>query len=124
MQKQNVLLLFSDEHRQDALGCYGHPFVQTPNLDRLATQGTRFTKAYTPSPICVPARAALATGQYVHKTRCWSNAQAYAGQPRSFGHELQGEGLRVESIGKLHYRGSEYDNGFDEENLPLYIHGG
>jgi choline-sulfatase len=124
MSNLNVLFLFSDEHRRDALGCYGHPLVKTPNLDRLAARGTRFTNAYTPSPICVPARAALATGQYVHATRCWSNAQAYQGVPSSWGHRLQQHGYRVDSIGKLHYRGSEFDNGFDHEILPMYIRNG
>lgn len=120
----NVLFLFSDEHRRDALGCYGHKLVKTPNLDSLAARGARFTKAYTPSPICVPARASLAAGEYVHKTHCWSNAQAYQGNPRSWGHELQSHNCRVNSLGKLHYRGSEFDNGFDEEILPLYIKNG
>ena len=124
MSIQNVLFLFSDEHRRDALGCYGHAQVKTPNLDRLAARGTRFTNAYTPSPICVPARASLAAGEYVHKTRCWSNAQAYQGDPESWGHRLQSQGHRVDSIGKLHYRGKEYDNGFDNEILPLYIRNG
>ena len=124
MTKLNVLFLFSDEHRRDALGCDGHPLVQTPNLDRLAQQGTRFLNAYTTSPICVPARASMASGEYVHKTRCWSNAQAYEGAPRSWGHQLQSQGHRVDSIGKLHYRGSEYDNGFDQEILPMYIRDG
>ena len=124
MSKPNILILFSDEHRRDAAGCYGHPLVKTPNLDRLAQTGTRFTRAYTPSPICVPARSALAAGQYVHNTRCWSNAQAYHGEPPSFGHVLQQAGLTVESIGKLHYRGSDTNNGFDHEHLPLYIKDG
>ena len=124
MSDLNVLLLFSDEHQRDALGCYGHATVKTPNLDKLAARGTRFTNAYTPSPICVPARASLATGEYVHKTRCWSNAQAYQGKPSSWGHRLQLQEHRVDSIGKLHYRGKEYDNGFDNEILPLYIRNG
>ena len=124
MSNRNVLFLFSDEHRRDALGCHGHPLVKTPNLDRLAATGTRFTQAYTTSPICVPARAAMACGQYVHETRCWSNAQAYQGQPPSWGHALQAGGMRVDSIGKLHYRGAEFDNGFDNEILPMYIRGG
>ncbi len=124
MQKLNVLFLFSDEHRRDALGCYGHPLVKTPNLDKLAERGTRFSNAYTSSPICVPARASLAAGEYVYKTRCWSNAQAYQGEPKSWGHQLQSQGHRVDSIGKLHYRAKEFDNGFDHEILPLYIRNG
>ena len=124
MSKLNVLFLFSDEHRRDALSCDGHPLVQTPNLDRLAQQGTRFLNAYTTSPICVPARASMASGEYVHKTRCWSNAQAYQGEPKSWGHQLQSQGHRVDSIGKLHYRGNEFDNGFDQEIIPMYIRDG
>lgn len=124
MPDLNVLFLFSDEHQRDALGCYGHALVKTPHLDQLAARGTRFTNAYTSSPICVPARASLAAGEYVNKTGCWSNAQAYQGEPESWGHRLQSQGHRVDSIGKLHYRGKEYDNGFDNEILPLYIRNG
>jgi len=124
MSKMNVLFLFSDEHRRDALGCYGHSHVKTPNLDKLAACGTRFSNAYTSSPICVPARASMAAGEYVYKTRCWSNAQAYEGEPKSWGHRLQAQGHRVDSIGKLHYRGKEFANGFDNEILPLYIQNG
>ena len=62
----NVLFIMSDEHQQKAAGCYGHSFVKTPTLDKLAKSGTRFTNAYTTSPICVPARASFATGRYVH----------------------------------------------------------
>ena len=124
MRPANVLILFSDEHRRDALGCAGHPQVRTDNLDGLARRGTRFTRAYTPSPICVPARASLATGRYVHETRCWSNAQAYHGQPRGWGHVLRDHGIRVESIGKLHYRGSDTNNGFEREILPLHVRDG
>ncbi|MEM7207302.1 MAG: sulfatase-like hydrolase/transferase [Pseudomonadota bacterium] len=124
MSNLNVLFLFSDEHRFDAMGCAGHALVKTPQLDALAKRGTRFERAYTTSPICVPARASLASGQYVHKTRCWSNAQAYSGTPKSWGHALQAVGRRVDSIGKLHYRGNEFDNGFDNEILPMYIRDG
>jgi choline-sulfatase len=124
MSNLNVLFLFSDEHRRDALGCYGHPLLKTPNLDVLASRGTRFSNAYTSSPICVPARASMAAGEYVYTTRCWSNAQAYQGEPQSWGHRLQSQGHRVDSIGKLHYRAKEFDNGFDNEILPLYIQNG
>ena len=54
----NVLVLMSDQHNPKVLGCAGSDVVQTPNLDALAASGTRFTSAYTNSPICVPARAA------------------------------------------------------------------
>ena len=59
---KNLLVIMSDEHNPKVMGTAGHPLVQTPNLDRLAARGIRFTSAYTTSPICVPARAAFATG--------------------------------------------------------------
>jgi len=114
----------ADEHARSALGCYGHDVVQTPVLDRLAASGTRFTQAYTPSPVCVPARAAFATGRHVFQTRCWSNAQPYAGQMPGWGHRLMEEGHEVVSIGKLHYRSQEDDNGFSREIMPLHVRDG
>ena len=120
----NVLLILSDEHARSALGCYGAAHMQTPNLDALASCGVRFDRAYTPSPICVPARASIATGRYVHQTGFWSNAQAYDGSVMSFGHRLMEHGHRVASVGKLHYRSAEDDNGFDPELIPLHIRDG
>ncbi len=75
----NVLILCSDQHSRHILGCYGNPVVRTPYLDALAARGTRFANAYTPSPICVPARACLATGRYAHDIECWDNAAPYDG---------------------------------------------
>ena len=112
----------SDEHNKRVLGCYGHPQVRTPNLDALAARGTRFTNAYTNCPICVPARAAFATGRYVHQIGYWDNAIAYDGRVPSWGHRLMAQGHRVTSIGKLHYVNSNAErNGFHEEILPLHI---
>ena len=121
MQPTNLLFILSDQHTRDMTGCYGHPLVQTPNLDRLAQQGTRFTSAYTNCPICVPARASLATGRYVHQIGYWDNAFPYEGETPSWGHRLKAQGYRVDSIGKLHFRSNEDDNGFTEEVDPLHV---
>ncbi|MGV0958994.1 MAG: sulfatase-like hydrolase/transferase [Limnohabitans sp.] len=121
---QNVIVIMSDEHDPRHSGCYGSPFVQTPHLDALAARGVRFSKAYTPSPICVPARAAFATGQRVHQARLWDNALPYHGQIRSWGHVLQEQHICVESIGKLHYREVGDPAGFDVEHLPMHVMGG
>jgi choline-sulfatase len=83
-----------------------------------------FTDGYTPSPICVPARAAFATGMRVHQTGHWDNAAPYAGDPESWGHVLQRSHVRVESIGKLHYRNETDPVGFDREHLPMHVVGG
>ena len=98
---KNVLFIMSDEHQQKASGCYGHPFVKTPTIDKLAASGTRFTNAYTNSPICVPARASFATGRYVHDIGYWDNAHAYEGRIKGWGHALQKAGMHCLSIGKL-----------------------
>ncbi|MCL4151032.1 UNVERIFIED_CONTAM: hypothetical protein GTU68_037047, partial [Idotea baltica] len=114
----------SDEHQARAMGCAGHPFVKTPNLDALAAKGIRFTDAYTPSPICVPARASFASGRHVHVNRLWDNAMPYTGEPKGWGHTLQGANVPVESIGKLHYRSEEDPAGFDTEHIPMQVVGG
>jgi choline-sulfatase len=124
MQPTNLLYILSDQHNRDALGCYGHPLVQTPNLDRLAARGTRFTNAYTPCPICVPARASLATGRYVHQIRYWDNGIPYDGAVPSWHHRLREQGHQVDVIGKLHFRSADDDNGWSREIDPLHVVGG
>ena len=121
---RNLLIIMSDEHQARALGCAGHPFVHTPNIDALAERGIRFTGACTPSPICVPARAAFATGKYVHQIGYWDNAMAYDGKVPGWGHRLQRAGIPVESIGKLHYRSEDDPAGFDSEHIPMMVVGG
>lgn len=117
----NLLILMADEHARQVLGCYGNGLIRTPNLDRLAARGTLFPNAYTPSPICVPARASFATGRYAHDTRLWDNAFGYTGTPRSWGHDLQDAGRTVGSIGKLHYRREEDPTGLDFQLLPMHL---
>ncbi|MGQ0524840.1 MAG: sulfatase-like hydrolase/transferase [Betaproteobacteria bacterium] len=122
MQPANLVFIMSDEHNKRVLGSYGHTMIRTPNLDRLAARGTRFTSAYTNCPICVPARAAFAPGQYVHRIRYWDNAIAYDGRVATWGHRLMAQGHHVAAIGKLHYVDSDPQrNGFDEEILPMHI---
>ncbi len=124
MSKRNCLIIMSDEHSRELMSCYQNSIVQTPNLDKLAARGVRFTNAYTPSPICVPSRASFATGRYVHETRCWTNAQPYDGSTPGWGHRLMEEGCHVTSIGKQHFRSDKDPNGFTEEILPLHVKGG
>ena len=81
----------------------------------------RFTDAYCNSPICVPSRASFATGRYVHEIRFWDNAIPYNGSRPSWGHRLIEAGHSCVSIGKLHYRSTEDNNGFDPELMPLHV---
>ena len=100
---RNVIVIMSDEHNPKVMGCAGHPVVSTPHLDELARRGTRFSSAYTTSPVCVPARAAFALGKYIHQIGYWDNADAYDGARPSWHHVLRTAGHQVVSIGKLHF---------------------
>lgn len=122
-EARNLILILSDEHNRAIAGCYGHPLARTPNLDALAARGTIFRNAYCNSPICVPSRAALATGRYVHRTGCWDNAQPYRGHIPSWHHGVRDAGVETVAIGKLHFRSSVDDNGFDDEIMAVHIHG-
>jgi len=112
----NVLLIMTDEHRPDAMGCAGHPIVETPTMDSLAADGTRFTDAYCPSPLCGPSRAAFATGQYVHENGYWDNATVYDGAVDSWGHHFADRDVPVTTIGKQDYEPG-VDNGFEDQRL-------
>ncbi|GAB2916191.1 sulfatase-like hydrolase/transferase [Paralcaligenes sp. KSB-10] len=124
MKTPNLIIIMNDEHNKKMLGFNGHPMVKTPNLDKLAAKGTVFRNAYTNSPICVPARAALATGRYVHQNKCWDNAIAYDGRMRSWARHLRDTGHEVISIGKLHYANADIDAGFSEQIIPMHIEAG
>lgn len=121
MQPTNFVFIMADEHNASFMGCSGHPLVKTPNLDALASRGTRFTNAYTPSPLCVPARASMATGQYVHDIGYWDGAIAYDGRVPGWQHRLQDTNHRVVSIGKLHYRDAGIPAGFDEQIEAMHL---
>src|SRR5215213_5040574 len=72
----NILLILTDQHRPDAMGCAGNPVVQTPNLDRLAAEGVRFSRAYCQGPLCMPARASFLTERYVRDHGVDNNSKA------------------------------------------------
>jgi choline-sulfatase len=122
VQPKNVLFIMSDQHSPHVVGCYGNPVVQTPHLDALAARGTRFAHAYTPTPICVPARASFATGRYGHTLGAWDNAKPYLGtEAPSWGHRLTAQGHKVTTVGKLHYRRVDDPTGFPDQRLPMHV---
>lgn len=124
MKPQNLLFIMSDQHAPRYIGALGNSTIKTPSIDRLADQGTCFTNAYTPSPICVPARASFATGRPVHQIQYWDNAMGYDGRIKGWGHRLQENGIRVDSIGKLHYRHEDDPVGFDHQVNHMHIKDG
>ena len=93
-----------DQMRWDAMACAGDEQIQTPNLDRLAARGIRFTNGFTPNPICVPARASLTTGCYPHKcTGRKNNSGAIKDEFPKLGEEFVKRGYKTYCVGKLHY---------------------
>jgi arylsulfatase A-like enzyme len=112
--RPNILFIMVDEMRWDAMGCEKHSIVKTPNLDRLAAQGVRFSSSYTVSPVCSPSRASAFTGRYAHVHGCISN-----GIPANNGEIflpsiLKHHGYHTAIAGKLHYTPARFDYGFDQ----------
>ncbi len=100
--RPNILVICSDEHHPGFAGYRGHPFVRTPNLDRLAEQGMVFRRAYMSMSMCWPCRAELYTGLYpLHTGVCWNHTPARIGT-RSITHYLGNLGYRVGLAGKVH----------------------
>src|SRR5687767_14120761 len=64
--RPNIVFVLVDDLRWDALGCTGHPFLKTPNIDRVAAEGMIFRNAFVTTPLCSPSRASYLTGQYAH----------------------------------------------------------
>jgi len=122
---RNILVLFADQHRQDCIGAYGNTIVRTPNLDRLARTGIRFTNAYSPAPVCTPARACVQTGRWAHNHGLIYNTgtaprrdslNETTPNSRYFSASLRDKGWRLSHIGKWHIglqKPSAY--GYDEE---------
>jgi choline-sulfatase len=93
------------------MGCYGHPVVQTPNLNRLAERGVRFDAAYSPCPLCAPARASLMTGTYISHNKVWDNAAPLSSDQPTFAHYLALAGYDTVTSGKMHYAGPDQLHG-------------
>jgi len=115
MPPVNVLLITADQFRADCLGCSGADFLATPNYDRLAAEGVRFTRAFASNPICVPARATLTTGNHAHKcTGSKDNdGRIREGQPK-LAELFAAAGYETYALGKLHYVPYQ---------LPRLVHG-
>lgn len=101
--KPNVLLIFTDQQRFDTIAALGNPVIKTPAFDRLCNGGVAFTSAYSPSPVCVPARCSLHYGRYPMHTRCYDNGWKMPVDRPSFMQVLTEAGYRTHGIGKCHF---------------------
>jgi N-sulfoglucosamine sulfohydrolase len=102
--KPNMIFFLGDDHSVWDAGCYGNKVVRTPNLDRLASEGMRFDRAFTSTAMCAPARSMLYTGLYPHRNGCHMNHGATRQEVKSLPHYLKPLGYRVVLAGKKHIK--------------------
>ena len=101
---KNILFIMFDQLRWDYLSCYGHPYLKTPNIYRLAANGVRFTRAYIQSPICGSSRMSTYTGRYVHSHGAsWNGIPLKVGE-QTIGDHLRRAGMSCWLVGKTHMR--------------------
>ena len=99
--RPNILFIMDDQHRYDYLGSAGASFLSTPNLDRLAERGVRFTQCTTNCPVCAPARIGLATGLQPSRLGSLDNASFLPHTVPTYYQRLRDHGYRVGCVGKL-----------------------
>ncbi len=108
----NVLFLFPDQMRAQAMGCMGNPDVQTPNLDLLASEGVLFRNHFANSPVCCPARAIILTGKYAHANGMVANDLRLRESETSFSEIFAEAGYRTGFVGKWHLDGGPRQPGW------------
>lgn len=114
-KKPNILFIFSDQQRYDTVSCYkkplGEKFNLTPNLDKLAAEGTRFDNAFTCQPVCGPARACIQTGKYPTEIGCHINDKLLPLNEKAIAHYFNEAGYETAYVGKWHLASQgTYDN--------------
>lgn len=105
---RKIIFIMVDSQRWDMVGCYGNQNMHTPALDKLASEGIRYERAYDCQPVCGPARSAIFTGTYPHSNGSWSNSIALAANWKHIGQRLSDQRFHTAYIGKWHLDGYDY----------------
>ena len=113
LERPNLVFITTDQHRGDCTGIDGHPILETPHLDQLANEGVYFPRAYSPCPVCVPARMVMMTGQSPYNTGFFTNSSSALGQTDTLPRILGGLGYQTQLIGKAHFSPQRARLGFD-----------
>lgn len=127
--RPNIIFIFSDDHTNNAIGAYGNALAQTPNIDRIASEGAIFNNFFVTNSICGPSRAALLTGKYSHKNGFISNERKFDMSQFLFSRSMADAGYQTAWVGKWHL-GTLPGDAFDYWNIlpgqgfyfnPLFI---
>ena len=119
--RPNILFIMADQMTPFMLEAYGNPAARTAALKALAARGTLFTQAYTPSPICVPARAGLMTGLHVSTAGSYDNGDPFPGFVPTVAHYLTNAGYESVLSGKMHFIGADQLHGYRRRlNTDIY----
>eukprot|EP00049_Salpingoeca_infusionum_P004853 m.84637 g.84637 ORF g.84637 m.84637 type:complete len:621 (-) comp12757_c0_seq2:1177-3039(-) len=133
-QRPNIVFLFADDLGYGDLGCYGHPTSDTPNIDKLASEGMKFLDFYTSSPVCSPSRAGLLTGRYQTRSGIYpgvfepASTQGLPHNETTIANQLKSIGYNTAIVGKWHLgvgNVSQYlptNFGFDQYTGIPYSH--
>ncbi len=108
----NILLIVSDQHSNQVMGCAGDEVVRTPNLDALAARGTMFEHAQCAAPLCVPSRMTMLTGRHCSDIAVWSNYCVLRSEIPTFAHALGAAGYETVLCGRMHFVGPDQRHGF------------
>ena len=104
----NFIIIYGETQGANVIGAYGHEGVQTPNIDRLAQNGTLFSRGYTTCPLCTPARSGMFSGIYPHTNGAWTNNLPMGDNIKSMGQRFQDHGYHTAYTGKWHLDGHDY----------------
>lgn len=100
--KRNLVVILSDDHSYNTMGCAGHPWLKTPGLDRMANGGALFSNAFVTTSLCSPSRASIMTGQYAHAHRVLDNSTPFSKDAVVSPELLRRNGYRTAFMGKWH----------------------
>lgn len=122
MKRPNILWLCTDQQRWDTVGALGNPHIRTPAVDRLCASGTAFTRAYTQSPICTPARASMLTGRYPASHHVYRNGNAFFPPGEKLVTRILADhGYDCGLIGKLHLSAAKYHETRPDDGYRVFL---
>jgi len=111
-KEPNLLIVMTDQHRADLMTCAGRDLVPTPNIDRIAGRGVRFTRGYCPYPVSLASRSSMLNGLFPHHTGAINNSDRLDWRYRTFAHHFAESGYLTSLIGKMHFNDA-HNHGFE-----------